>query len=41
MQSNFEVRVRLKDVEKREIAVAISLLDDPVEIPDRLVVVED
>jgi hypothetical protein len=33
--------IGFEDIEERQVAVAISLLDDPIEIADRLVVMEN
>ena len=41
VQRDRQVRVLLEDIEKRAVAVLVRLLEDAVEIADRLMVVQD
>ncbi len=41
VQADLERLVRLEDIEKRQVAVLIRLLEDVVEVADRLVIVAD
>ena len=41
VQRDRQIRVGLEDVQERQVAVLIGLLEDAVEVADRLVVVQD
>jgi hypothetical protein len=41
MERDPEVLVRLEDVQERKVAVLVRLLEDAVEIPDRLMIMQD
>ena len=41
MQRYLHVLVRLEDIQKRKIAILVSLFDDSIEVADGLMVVQD
>jgi hypothetical protein len=41
MEGDAERRIRLEDFEERQIAILIGLLEDPIEVADRLMIMEN
>ena len=41
VQRNLQFLIVLKDVQERQVTVLVGLLEDAVEIPNRLVIVQD